>query len=231
MSVIAELTISSPILFEPTFETVPEAELSIEDAHYVHTSETTVEYVFFLWMTGPPPEAFEAAIDADSTIQSLTRLVESDARTLYRVVTPELRPAEQPLFFPLCREHDVSVIETTRTVTGFHAHVRAPSRERFRAFQRALANRGATIEVTRLQPADVDEVALSHLTEKQREALSLAYERGYFATPKHVTLSELAEEVGVAPQTLSRHLRVAVESLVERAVGTPPAPTDGSDGS
>ncbi|AGN02208.1 hypothetical protein L593_11315 [Salinarchaeum sp. Harcht-Bsk1] len=220
MSVIAELTISSPILFESTFEKTPDVELVFEDAHYVNTGQTTVEYVFFLWVTGASPEQFEAAVAADETIEYVKRLVEAENRTLYRVVTPDLRPAEEPLFFPLCRRHDVTVIETRRTVTGFHAKIRIPTRDGFRSFQRVLAERGATVDVRKLHTGETEQSSLSHLTEKQREALQLAYDRGYFETPKSVTLSELADEFGVAPQTLSRHLRVAVESLVERAVSS-----------
>jgi len=53
------------------------------------------------------------------------------------------------------------------------------------------------------------------LTEKQREALSLAVKRGYYSWPKKVTLEELAELAGVSRVTFENHLRKAEA----RAVG------------
>lgn len=56
------------------------------------------------------------------------------------------------------------------------------------------------------------------LTEKQRDALLLALQRGYFETPRQVTLSELAEEFGVSQQSLSDLIRRGNEALLERTL-------------
>jgi len=47
----------------------------------------------------------------------------------------------------------------------------------------------------------------------QQEALSLAFDRGYFEIPRRVTLVELGDEVGVSDQALSERLRRAQTKL------------------
>ncbi len=53
------------------------------------------------------------------------------------------------------------------------------------------------------------------VTDKQREALVLAFQRGYFVTPRQVTLSELAAELDISQQSLSDRIRHGIEAIVE----------------
>jgi predicted DNA binding protein len=52
------------------------------------------------------------------------------------------------------------------------------------------------------------------LPNEQHEVLSLAAERGYFETPRQVTLDELAEQLDVPRSTVSYRLRRAVREVV-----------------
>jgi len=54
------------------------------------------------------------------------------------------------------------------------------------------------------------------LTERQRALLVAAVEAGYYDTPRRCTLTELAEEVGVAKSTCSERLHRIEERLVNR---------------
>ncbi|MEF8894589.1 helix-turn-helix domain-containing protein, partial [Halodesulfurarchaeum sp.] len=60
------------------------------------------------------------------------------------------------------------------------------------------------------------------LTEPQREALVLAYERGYYDTPRDNSLEDIAEELGVTQQSLSTRLRRGYRRLVEATLIGPP---------
>jgi AraC-like DNA-binding protein len=53
---------------------------------------------------------------------------------------------------------------------------------------------------------DVAEIDLTRLTDKQRDALLRAVDRGYYETPQAVSLDELAEEFGVSKSALSQRL-------------------------
>ena len=53
------------------------------------------------------------------------------------------------------------------------------------------------------------------LTPEQREALVLALQRGYFATPSETSLDELAEELDVTKQAVSNRIRRGNEKILQ----------------
>jgi hypothetical protein len=55
---------------------------------------------------------------------------------------------------------------------------------------------------------------ISRLTEKQQEAISLAFRLGYFDTPRKISADELAAKLGLASSTLAVHLRRAERRLL-----------------
>jgi predicted DNA binding protein len=55
---------------------------------------------------------------------------------------------------------------------------------------------------------------ISCLTEKQQEAISLAFRLGYFDTPRKISADELAAKLGLASSTLAVHLRRAERRLL-----------------
>jgi predicted DNA binding protein len=53
------------------------------------------------------------------------------------------------------------------------------------------------------------------LTERQREVLEHAFERGYFERPKRANATELADELGISQSTFTEHLMAAQRKLLE----------------
>lgn len=92
--------------------------------------------------------------------------------------------------------------------------------ERLSAFADQLESFGMSFEVERVAP-EVDPASL--LTERQREVVSEAVERGYYDAPRRCTLTELAESLGIAQSTASETLHRAegaiVRSFVEELPG------------
>jgi len=58
------------------------------------------------------------------------------------------------------------------------------------------------------------EGALDGLTDRQREALTVAHDHGYFEWPRRNTAEEIAPELGVTSSTLHWHLRQAQSQIV-----------------
>lgn len=58
----------------------------------------------------------------------------------------------------------------------------------------------------------------SLLTDRQREALSVAVDLGYFDVPRTASVEAVADELGCAPSTASNHLRKAQSRLARRVV-------------
>jgi hypothetical protein len=64
------------------------------------------------------------------------------------------------------------------------------------------------------------------LTGRQREALRIAYELGYFDVPRGASLADVGTELGISASAASERLRRAQTRLVEETVATawPPLP-------
>lgn len=80
----------------------------------------------------------------------------------------------------------------------------------------------------RERPTDADSgipASMDDLTDRQREALEVAYRAGYFDWPREATAEEVAESMGIASATLHSHLRKAEGKLLAEFYG------DSSDGS
>lgn len=56
------------------------------------------------------------------------------------------------------------------------------------------------------------------LTPEQRETLTLAVERGYFAVPRETKLDEIAEETGITRQAASERVRRGAETVLRKAL-------------
>ncbi|MCU4719090.1 helix-turn-helix domain-containing protein [Halapricum hydrolyticum] len=205
------------ILFEETFGVDHGVEAKLGDFHYVSDQDGNRQYVFFLWCSGDDLDAFDAALAADGTVTERYVVTETGEKALYCVRTRWF-PPEQPLVFPLFRKLDVTVIEARRDADGLHLQARFPSRDALREFRREASAIADRVNVERLYVERAAKNPQRKLTGRQREALVLAYDRGYFETPSQATLEDLSAEFGVTPQTLSRHIRDGVEKLVEDAV-------------
>lgn len=68
---------------------------------------------------------------------------------------------------------------------------------------------------------DYTESPLDSLTERQKTVMRLAYESGFFKTPREKTGQELAEDMGITATTFHQHLRSAEEKLVNAVFNEP----------
>ncbi len=142
-----------------------------------------------------------------SGVTALDVLARDGERALVRFETTEpllllsARAAGVPLELP------VTVEDGTATVS-----VTAP-RDRLRALRDQFEADGLATGVEAISPTTPDG---SVLTDHQRRVLERAVELGYYETPRRVTLSELAVDLGVAKSTLSETLHRAESNLVRR---------------
>lgn len=63
---------------------------------------------------------------------------------------------------------------------------------------------------------NLSQVDLSPLTEKQRQALDAAVERGYFESPRQATLEELATEFDISKQAFGQRLCAAERKVMQQ---------------
>ena len=204
--IVAEFVVDHPFLGEAR-DRVPDIEAQWETAYSRQDGPTQV----LVWITSDDFDAIEAAIDADPLVGDPMTLVDQGARRLYRVNCTEAGCATDPL--PVLVEVGGVLDEAIGTDDGWWCRVRFPDRAAYRHVRQFCQDHGIEVEFGRLVESTAEdpegEPMLSMLTEAQREALVVAWQRGYFEVPRRITLGELANELGISDTAVSQRLRRA----------------------
>lgn len=119
---------------------------------------------------------------------------------------------------PVFEEHDcIPEIREVRSGT-LVVSLTVPRREVLREVLADLRTVDATVSVEWLvngnRSDSVTEIDASAVTDKQREAMALARERGYYETPRETDLGALADELDVSKSAVSQRLNAAETKLV-----------------
>ena len=85
-----------------------------------------------------------------------------------------------------------------------------PNATSLKTFLSNLTSQG--VKVTVLNTSEIDS---NELTERQMEILKLAYKLGYFDDDRRISLTELAEKLGISVPTLEEILRRALKKVVK----------------
>jgi predicted DNA binding protein len=179
------------------------------------TPEGEGQFVF--WASGDDFEEMESALKTDSTIRDCTLLTGFHDRQLYRVTLSE--EGKEGMTYPAAVEHDIQFLDATTTSRGTQTRARIPTRDALKAYREACEDREVPFRLNRLYSETPGGPPDRYgLTEKQHDVLVRAHERGYFETPRQVTLEELAEEFEVSRSALGRRLRRAHDELVDAAL-------------
>jgi len=108
-------------------------------------------------------------------------------------------------------ETEVPLIAASGTSEQWTFEIRGDDRSDIAAFQQRCRELDITITLTKLHALTLVETGTeAALTETQQEALVLAYERGYFETPRQVTL----EELGITQQAVGSRIRGAIRHVL-----------------
>ena len=186
-------------------------DVTVELEKIVPTTATVVPY---LWVSGVGPDEVQAALDAHRASQEITIVDSIAGRHLLRV---DWNP-EYDEFLEIMVEANVALLSAQGTASAWEFVIRGDDHESISAFQAYCRDAGVPIELTSLSELSPEEDGEYGLTDPQREALRLAYERGYFAEPRERTLEEIAEELDISRQALASRLRRAHRQLVERTL-------------
>lgn len=177
---------------------------------------TTDAVIPFLWVDGVPPDDVVRAARSHEAVDDIEPLDQYDGHgTLFRVVwNSAVRDAITHV-----AASDLTLLAAHDTAKEWHFEFRADSAEPFAAFQDDLQASGTPTRLVRLtESRQALERSGGDLTEDQREALSLAYERGYFEEPRGVAVEDLAAEVDISRQAFSGRLRRGIRTLVAHAL-------------
>lgn len=208
------------------FAHMPEAKLRLTIPDGIWIGDVTREYpgtrvrvlaaipdevtgVGLVEVTGPDVRAVVERMDGVEDVTGVEVLQEGDDQALVQFETTDpllLFPARGS-GVPLQMPFDIRDGEAHWEVTAPH--------DRLSALGDQLEAFGISFTVERLHEYTPSETLL---TERQRELVWTAVERGYYDTPRECSLTELAEAVGIAKSTCSSTLHRAEEQIVKAFV-------------
>lgn len=194
------------------FENLPEVTVELE--RLIPHGTLIIPY---FWVRGAEAADIEAAFETHTGVVNIELIDEVDAEYLLRA---EWESDYYGVLSALAGAN-IAVLSGTGTRKGWRFEVRGESREAIGDFRSECQDNGIDIEITAvhsLLPVQGDGY---ELTETQREALVLCYERGYFDSPRRASLEEVADDLGITQQSLSSRLRRGHRRLIAKTLITP----------
>ena len=208
MSVIAEFTVPADTLaLAETLDVTPEMIIEIERV-VAHDESRVMPY---FWVRGGDYATFESAVTDDPSVQNVTKLDEYEDGTLYRA---EWTQNIESLVYAYL-ETGATIVEATGRADQWELRMRFDDEQLVTDFQEYCVQNDIPFELNRLyHPTEPMAGGQFGLSPKQRTALVTALERGYFDIPRAVSMDELADELGIAQQSLSKLLRRAHRNML-----------------
>jgi predicted DNA binding protein len=223
MSVIVEFTISTDqFLFGTALATAEGMELTLE-----RIVPTDAAVLPFLWATGADFEAFERHVLEDPNVERHTSLDPVGDSVLYRIEWEGIDDLVSGI-----GETDGTILEVRGNSDKWAFRVRFADHDTLATFYNYCSDNDVPIRLQRVYTLtkEFDQGHQFELTPEQREALVLAVQRGYFASPRQVTLEALAPELGISQQALSMRIRRANEKVLRHTLlRSEEGPTNGND--
>jgi predicted DNA binding protein len=211
MSVIVEFSVSTDdFLFGTALATAEGMELTLE-----RIVPTDAALLPFLWATGADFEAFERHVLQDDYVSTLTPLDRLGDSILYRIEWDAVDDLVSGI-----GETGGTILETRGNSERWAFRVRFSDHNTLANFYNHCSDHEIPIHLERVYTltADFDQGHQYQLTPEQREALVLAVQRGYFDSPRKVSLAELAPELDISQQALSSRIRRANEKVLRRTL-------------
>lgn len=208
MSVIAEFAVpSDEFALSLTLEAAPE--MIVETERVVAHSDDRI--MPFFWIRGGDYEEFEDTAEDDPSVQEITLLDEYDDGNLYRAEWTQKIETIVYAYLDL----GATIIEAIGRADEWELQMRFEDEGALSEFREYCRNYDIPYDLVRLyHPSEPTPGGQYELSSKQYDALTKALEAGYFDVPRSVTMAELADDMDIAQQSLSKRLRRAHRNLI-----------------
>lgn len=188
------------------FETLPEVTVELER---LVPHETVI--IPYFWVRGSKPEDIEAAFESHAGVVSIDLIDNVEDEYLMRAEWA----GEYFGILNALAQSNIVILSGIGRKDGWRFEVRGESREAIGEFRTSCQENDIPIEITAVHELLPVQDGSYDLTDTQREALVMAYERGYFDSPREASLQDLADELDITQQSVSSRLRRGHRRLVE----------------
>ncbi|MFP9190176.1 helix-turn-helix domain-containing protein [Natronosalvus vescus] len=156
---------------------------------------------------------FERALTTDPTVSEHTVLAKGDDRSQY-VVTYDQSTVTQGTYYVATQQNIVYDLVFLRD-GEYTVHAQVPDRDALSHLREHCSEHDIPFQLDRLYRSEGVSLSANELTASQREALVVAYENGYFDSPRVTTLEAIGDEIGISRQAVADRLRRGHRHLIE----------------
>ncbi|WP_227379726.1 helix-turn-helix domain-containing protein [Haladaptatus halobius] len=211
--------------------TVVEVELRADEFALYHTLSHTEGIEFeiervaahdqnhvmpFVWVSGGDidHDEFEAILADDPSLDQLELLADVDGERLYQMEWV----SEIETLVEILITEEATILAATGNKESWNLRTLFPDRDALSRTHDYCQDNGLSFDILTIYQLDEGRQGRFGITEDQQEALTRAYDSGYYNIPRKATAEEIADELGVSHQALSERLRRGHESLVKNAL-------------
>lgn len=220
VSVFAEFHIpTEEFALKKTFEEAPETVIEIE-----RVAAATDALTPYFWVSEGALDNFEGAVAADPSIENLERVDSFEEAVLFRADWTE---NIESIVYAYTHIGAV-ILEATGSADVWELQMRFDDHQQLREFQRYCVDHDLDFELQRLHDVTNPKTSSQYeLSDKQRQALVTAWEAGYFDPERDATLADVADELDISQQALSKRLERGHQTLIANTLKvTPPEDDD-----
>jgi predicted DNA binding protein len=112
-------------------------------------------------------------------------------------------------------ELGATILQAIGRIKNWELRIRFDDRESLSQFQAYCGENGISFKLNRIQEQEQPMASAQYdLTTKQRETLVTALKKGYYEVPQEVSMSELANQIEISKQALSKRFHAAYKNLI-----------------
>lgn len=160
-------------------------------------------------------EALERAFEDDPTVERYELVDWNDDGGIYYIG----HAPETKLISSIVTEVNGFLAHTETKDGGWLVRLLLPDREALNAIWEYARENDISLDIMEIYGNDSAGTGDSYgLTSEQRVALRTAFEQGYFREPRDVSLTEVADEMGLSSTAVSGRLRRGMRNLVAATI-------------
>jgi len=188
------------------FEQLPDVTVELE--RIIPAQDVVIPY---FWVRGTAVDNIESAFRHHSGVRNIQPVDSVEDQYLLRVEwTLEYNGVLSTLV-----ETNVPLIEAVGTTEQWTFDIRGDDRRDIAAFRERCRELDIPVTLTKLHAlTPIESETEAGLTDTQQEAVVLAYERGYFDTPRDVTMEDLGDELGISQQAVASRLNRGISAVL-----------------
>ena len=211
MSIIAEFIVpSDEFALYDTLVAVPEMIIEIERV-VAHESDQIMP---LFWTTGGDHAHFEDVTTDDPSIRNVTKLDETDDAVLYRAEWVNRVDTVAYAY----TETGATLLEATGQNEQWNLQMRFDDEDALSTFQTYLDENDYRFDLEALYRESQPMTDSHEVTTPQREALLTALDAGYYNVPRDSTMDDVAADLGISQQALSKRLRRGYRNLIKETL-------------